>query len=347
MLIPVSDENEDFEIPYINYAIYALCAAVFCYEMSLTPDGLDFFVSAFGFSAHSYINGAKGLHKAALAVKAVFDLTGTVWVTAFTSQFIHGGYLHILGNLFFLWIFGDNVEHVMGRVRYAAFFLLCGVLANLTQAVVGMDSAVPCIGASGAISGVMGAYLVFYPRALINMYWYYSAYVEPFQFRVKARTYLVFFFLTQVATGFLTWGVEYFEVAVWAHIGGFLWGAALAWVFKDPAMMFMDEAHKILGLAEHSGDAEKKAYHEYVKKFGRVPLKLNAVHKRPGRAERDRRAAESRTEGKPRWGWVRNPELYAEKKVRHQRPALSEMRQRGKEEAERRKRKGSDWMKPD
>lgn len=313
MLIPLSDENEDYDVPYVNRAIVLVCFVVFFYELSLSETELDAFARTFGFNAHEYINGATGFAKLRGALQATFDLRQTGWISALTSQFIHADFGHIAGNMFFLWIFGDNVEHVMGRARYLAFFLLTGMLAAFSQAAIGLDADIPCIGASGAISGVMGAYLVFYPRAMINMAFFWSWLHEPKYFRMKAWMYLVFFFLMQVGTGLLTWGSKYFMVAVWAHIGGFLFGVLLAKLFKDPYMLFKEEGEKMLGLDGTDGHVRGvEEYHEYVMSIGRragfdggtnFGPTDKKIHRRPPLKEMRKKGNAERAETKKKRGW--------------------------------------------
>ena len=308
MLLPLSDENEDYDVPVTNRLIFFVCIAVFIYECFLSEKQLDGFIAAFGFNPHDFIKGAHGWAKFKGALQAAFDLRHTGWITAVTALFIHGGVMHIAGNLFFLWIFGDNVEHAMGRLRYFAFFILTGMLANFTQAWFGTDADIPCIGASGAISAVMGAYLVFYPRAIINVCIYWSLEYDPYISRMPAWRYLFIYFAMQLATGLLTWGDKFFEVAVWAHIGGFVFGAALAKVFKDPFMLFKEEGEKLFGLGKHGNSDEE--YHEYVMSIGR------------------------------RAGWSGDVDFGPGKKI-HRRPPLKEMREKGrKERAETKKKRG-------
>ena len=157
---------------------------------------------------------------------------GRSWETLVTSMFLHGGWLHVLGNCWFLWVFGNNVEDSMGHSRYLVFYLVCGLVAAAAQIVVQPSSAVPMVGASGAISGVMGAYVVLYPRV-----------------RVHTLVFLVIFFFR---TTFPAWAVlglwfavqlinaqvdQVGGVAVWAHIGGFLAGALLIFLFRSPELL--------------------------------------------------------------------------------------------------------------
>ena len=152
------------------------------------------------------------------------------WHTLVTSMFMHGGWFHILGNMWFLWVFGDNVEDAMGPVRFALFYLMCGVAAALAHLVSSPDSAVPVVGASGAIGGVMGAYAVLYPRApvhmLVTLGFYFTRIVVP------AYLMLGYWFLLQILGGIPALQGEGGGVAFWAHVGGFAAGIALLPVFR-------------------------------------------------------------------------------------------------------------------
>ncbi len=153
------------------------------------------------------------------------------WLTPLTSMFMHGGWLHIIGNMWFLWIFGDNVEDAFGHVGFLFFYLLCGLSAALLQFALSMNSPIPMVGASGAISGVIGAYACFFPRArvvtLIPIF-IFIQFVE-----VPAVLFVFFWFLFQLISGCATIGLEAAGgVAVWAHIGGFIAGVAAACLWK-------------------------------------------------------------------------------------------------------------------
>jgi membrane associated rhomboid family serine protease len=157
---------------------------------------------------------------------------GTPWRTLVTSMFLHGGWLHLLGNCWFLWVFGNNVEDAMGHGRFAAFYLLCGLAAAAAQIVVDPSSLVPMVGASGAISGVMGAYAVQYPRVRIHS----LVVLVVFFFRVALPAWVMlgYWFLLQLAGT----GVEQVGgVAFWAHVGGFVAGVLLIIPFRDPVLL--------------------------------------------------------------------------------------------------------------
>ena len=151
------------------------------------------------------------------------------WYTPLTSMFLHGGWFHLIGNMWFLWLFGNNVEDSMGHVRYLVFYLLCGIAAAATQTGVSPASIVPMVGASGAISGVMGAYVVLYPRVRVHMLVVLFVFIT----RIVVPAYLMlgYWFLLQLLGGSMAQGEG--GVAFWAHVGGFIAGAALISMFKD------------------------------------------------------------------------------------------------------------------
>src|SRR5215217_7692592 len=155
------------------------------------------------------------------------------WFTPLTSMFLHGGWFHLIGNMWFLWVFGNNVEDSMGHFRYLFFYLLCGIAAAASQTLVNPASAIPMVGASGAISGVMGAYVVLYPRVRVHMLVILGIFIT----RIVVPAYLMlgYWFLLQLVGGGLASGEG--GVAFWAHAGGFVAGAALISVFRDPVLV--------------------------------------------------------------------------------------------------------------
>jgi len=159
--------------------------------------------------------------------------------TPLTSMFLHGGWMHIIGNSLFLWVFGNNVEDSMGHFRFLVFYVLCGLAAAAAQVLVSPASPVPMVGASGAISGVMGAYLMLYPRVRVRMLFIFVIFFKVF--RIPAWVVLLWWFALQLLAGLpeltgIRPGVES-GVAVWAHVGGFLAGVLLIKIFEDPAMV--------------------------------------------------------------------------------------------------------------
>ena len=245
-MIPVADSTRSRTVPYVNLAIIAVNFIVFFYELHLNGQSfrgnpqvteLDRFISRWGnipacmFDAWGWQQDLLGRGAATCALQ-----DQPRW-TILSSMFIHGGWLHILGNMLFLWIFGDNVEDAMGHVRYAAFYLLAGIVAGLTQGFIDAGSLTPAIGASGAIAGVMGAYIVLFPRASVVA-------IIPFlffiPFPVPAFLMIGIWFVLQVFTGLSSFGPNAVGagggVAYFAHIGGFVFGALAvrAFVFGRP-----------------------------------------------------------------------------------------------------------------
>jgi membrane associated rhomboid family serine protease len=166
------------------------------------------------------------------------DLEGLGWETVFTSMFMHGSWRHLLGNLLFLWVFGNNIEDSMGHVRFLVFYLLCGVAAALVHIYMGPGSQLPTVGASGAISGIMGAYIVLYPKAKVQTW------VPPiFVFNLPAILFLGYWFVLQLVMGAADRAnaaagePEMGGVAVWAHVGGFVAGVLLVKVFENRTLV--------------------------------------------------------------------------------------------------------------
>jgi membrane associated rhomboid family serine protease len=141
----------------------------------------------------------------------------------FTSMFIHGGFAHIIGNMWFLWIFGDNVESALGHVRYIIFYFVCGIAAALLQVMIDPSSSIPMVGASGAIAGVLGAYMIRYPRARVHVFVFIFIFITTIQ--IPAFYVLGFWFLMQLTSGLGTLGPDATGGVAWfAHIGGFIAG---------------------------------------------------------------------------------------------------------------------------
>ena len=163
------------------------------------------------------------------------------WITALTHMFLHGGWFHLIGNLWFLWVFGYNVEDAMGGIRFAVFYVLCGLAAFAAQALTNPSSAIPMVGASGAIGGVMGAYARLYPRAPVHLMVVFFVFVN--RTVVPAFLMLGYWFLIQVLAGIPSLASEAGGVAFWAHVGGFLAGVLLIPVFSKPARV---AAHRAL-----------------------------------------------------------------------------------------------------
>jgi membrane associated rhomboid family serine protease len=166
------------------------------------------------------------------------------WTTLFSSMFLHGGWLHLIGNMWFLWVFGNNIEDSTGKLRFLAFYLLTGIAAALAQVAVNPASPIPMVGASGAISGVMGAYIVLYPRVRVHMLVFLGIFITRIQ--VPAFLMLGYWFLLQLLGGLPTLQDESGGVAFWAHAGGFVAGMLLIFAFRNRNMIRKRElAHEV------------------------------------------------------------------------------------------------------
>ncbi len=216
-MIPLRDNNPRQTVPFITYLLIGLNVLGFLWELALGAN-LDRAIFAVGFIPARYW----------LPGYWVSDLTAIV-----TSMFLHGGFMHIAGNMLYLWIFGDNIEDRLGHGKYAVFYLLCGIIATLTHAIFSPASRIPAIGASGAIAGVLGAYLVLYPRARVTT-------IIPIFFFITVREVpailiLGFWFVLQLLSGVGSLGVPDAQdlggVAFFAHIGGFVAGMVLVFLF--------------------------------------------------------------------------------------------------------------------
>lgn len=213
MLLPLHDDNplRRISFGYLTVAFIVVCVAVQLYQQTLPPRAEQQFVLGYG-AIPAVLFGYAGLPPELERLPP--------WMTLITSMFLHGGLMHLIGNMVFLWVLGDNVEDALGHLRYLVFYVVTGIAAALSHAVIEPASQVPMIGASGAISGVMGAYLVLHPRARIA--------TLVFRFIVHLPAFVVLglwigFQFVSVAMA----DASQSGVAVWAHIGGFIAGAIL------------------------------------------------------------------------------------------------------------------------
>ncbi len=225
-MVPLRDENPIKITPYVTYALIAANILIFIYELTLTPPQLDAFFHFF----------------AVVPKELTYSLNGiTVYqpvpeaLTLVTSQFLHASFTHVGFNMLFLWIFGNNIEEELGSIKFLIFYLACGVLAALCQWFFSANSMIPSLGASGAIAGVMGAYILKFPNArvvtLIPLGFFFTT------LRIPAIFFLGFWFLQQAFNGVTMLeapanvGMEGGGVAYWAHAGGFVFGAILGPLF--------------------------------------------------------------------------------------------------------------------
>lgn len=227
MFLPIRDDNPHNITPVVNYTILALCVAVFLWQVSLGPEVGQQAVFSFGFTPAYFFGNTPP------------NMPASPTLTMFTSMFMHGGWMHLLGNMLYLWIFGDNIEASLGHKRYLIFYLLCGVIAALAQGFAVPGSTIPMVGASGAISGVLGAYLVLHPRANIKVFVLLIIYITVIN--VPAFIVLGFWVIGQlISSAAMDAGQP--GVAFMAHIGGFAAGMLLVFFFKKRSVRAFDMA---------------------------------------------------------------------------------------------------------
>lgn len=219
-MIPLKDDNPARTFPIVTILIIAINIFVFFYTVSLEEAARNNLVNLYGATPYELMHG--------IGFKKGFYLP--IVVTIITSMFLHGGLFHLISNMLYLWIFGNNVEDSMGHLRFIFFYLICGALAVFAHAVISHESMLPMIGASGAISGVLGAYLILFPRAKVLTLLPLGFYIQIV--KVPALFVLGFWIVVQVVNGALSIGGSGGGVAWFAHIGGFLVGILLIGFFR-------------------------------------------------------------------------------------------------------------------
>ncbi len=235
-MIPIGDSVRSRSFPYANVTIIGINFLVFFYELTLNSGQVNRFICDYGaipWEVADYFGRAGRPALMGSPCRIHQGDASALWHVV-TSMFVHAGWLHILGNMLFLWIFGDNVEDAMGHIPYAIFYLLVGLAASATQIAVNVNETIPAVGASGAIAGVMGAYLVMFPRARVTVLLPIIFFIPLV---VPAVVLIGVWFLMQVfssaaAVGTAVGGSE--GVAWFAHIGGFIAGLVLVFVFRRP-----------------------------------------------------------------------------------------------------------------
>jgi len=236
-MFPLSDENPHFLTPYTTYALIALniAAWIFVQGLGMEPR-LGASVCTLGLVPGELLQTLAAGTSFQVGPNAFCTLTDTPnWLTVVSHMFLHGGWLHIIGNLWFLWIFGNNVEDSMGHARFALFYVLCGLGAAVAQILADPASGIPMVGASGAIGGVMGAYVLLYPKVPVKMLIILGFYITTIS--IPAFWMLGYWFVAQLVGGVGSIGAQGGGVAFWAHVGGFVAGAALILPFRDPELV--------------------------------------------------------------------------------------------------------------
>ncbi len=234
MFIPISDDNtlKSIQFQWVTLSLIALNVAVFAFSSADMPMAL---IASFALVPAElfHVNIFGGAFPGGTQSVAVPEGT-----TLLTYMFIHGDIFHLVGNMLFLYVFGDNVEDAMGHLKFLAFYLLCGIIAGLTHAMMIPDSSLPLVGASGAVAGVIAAYLMLHPRVRV---WVLAFKIIPLQ--INAAIALGFWVITQVVMVMLP---QTGPVAWWAHIGGLAAGAFLVLFFRRPGVMLFDRNLKVV-----------------------------------------------------------------------------------------------------
>jgi membrane associated rhomboid family serine protease len=215
MFIPTRDSTLRLSPPIITVSLIVINCVIFIYQTTLPADMVTGWFKSYGLVPNRLFSGEPG-----------------AWFTFITTLFLHGGLLHLVGNMLYLWIFGDNIEATLGHAKFLLFYLSGGLLAGLTQVLIEPESAIPMVGASGAISGILGAYLIRYPRARVKIFFWF--FVIARHFWVPAGYLLGIWFLIQISNGLGSLGFQSQGGVAWfAHIGGFIAGIILL-LFLEP-----------------------------------------------------------------------------------------------------------------
>lgn len=214
MIFPIGDDNiVGGHKPYVSYTLIGINVAIFLFQLTLGPERCNLFLNTYGTIPNEIINGED-------------------WYSLLSSMFLHGGWMHIIGNMLFLWIFADNIEAIIGSTAFIMFYILGGLFASGAHIITDPDSLIPTVGASGAISAVMGTYLVMFPKSRIKIIFIVFLSI----FYLPAFAFLGLWFVQQLFSGIGSIAPQTAEeaggVAWWAHIGGFVYGAILGFVFK-------------------------------------------------------------------------------------------------------------------
>src|SRR5579863_1256783 len=226
-MLPIRDDQPRYSTPWVNYFLIGLNLVIFFLEWTLDPKSLELLVRQFGVVPSHVGLFLSGSPQYPLAV---------VVVPFFTSLFLHGSWMHVIGNMWALYIFGDNVEDYLGHFKYLVFYLLTGVLAMGTHVAVNLHSTAPALGASGAIAGVLGAYFVLYPRERVLTWFFVFVLWVPAW--IILGYWFVLNFLSGTATMLAVQKQNMGGVAFWAHVGGFISGALLVKVFGERRLRY-------------------------------------------------------------------------------------------------------------
>jgi membrane associated rhomboid family serine protease len=250
MILPLKDINPTTRTPVVTIGLIAVNVLVFLYEISLGRQ-LGTFVAGYGAIPYEITHAADLVGR--YAGSPVVQAPGPpfVWLTLFTSMFMHGGVMHIVGNMLYLWIFGNNIEDLLGPVKFLLFYIACGLIASFAHIISAPNSTIPTVGASGAVSGILGAYLVAYPRARVICLIFVFFFIRLIA--VPAMVVLLFWFVIQAIQGVASLGIEHTSGVAWfAHIGGFAAG------FIGIRLLAADALRQLKAAREWGGDYHRR-----------------------------------------------------------------------------------------
>jgi rhomboid family protein len=221
-MLPIRDDQPSYSTPYVNWFLIALNLLIYLFQSTLDPRSYDAFGREFGVVPVRLAAFLAGSH--------MYSLPQVV-LPFFTSMFVHAGWMHVIGNMWFLYIFGDNVEDYLGHFKYLVFYLLSGLIAMSTQVAIYPHSTIPTVGASGAIAGVLGAYFILYPRArVLTWFFVFVLYLPAW---IVLGEWFALQFLAGAATLSANASHDVGGVAVWAHVGGFVAGMVMIKIFPE------------------------------------------------------------------------------------------------------------------
>jgi membrane associated rhomboid family serine protease len=224
-MLPLKDDQPSYSTPYVNWFLIGLNILIYLFQATLDPQSSKLLAEQFGEVPAHLAAFLAGSHRYTLPQVAL---------PFFTSMFLHGGWAHVLGNMWFLYIFGDNVEDYLGHFKYLVFYLMSGLIAMGTQVAINPHSNVPTIGASGAIAGVLGAYFVLYPRARV-LTWFFVFIVYIPAWFVLGEWFVMQFLSGTASLSMTHAGRDLGGVAFWAHVGGFVAGMVMIKLFPERA----------------------------------------------------------------------------------------------------------------
>ena len=222
-MLPIKDDQPSYSTPYVNYFLIALNILIFLFQVTLDPRSSELLARQFG---------EVPAHLAAFLAGSHRYSAPQVVLPFFTSMFLHGSWMHVLGNMWFLFIFGDNVEDYLGHFKYLVFYVVSGLIAMATQVAIHPHSTVPTIGASGAIAGVLGAYFILYPRARV-LTWFFVFIVYIPAWFVLGEWFVMQFLYGTASLSAVQTGRDLGGVAFWAHVGGFVAGMVMIKLFPE------------------------------------------------------------------------------------------------------------------